>query len=114
MNAYTATLLNGIVLIAMSAWAYLDSGESVTALIPAAFGVAFLAMSPGVKKHNKAIAHVVVVLCLVVIIALVKPLMGTFDRNSTIGTVRVLAMMATSVLAMVMYVKSFIDARKAK
>lgn len=114
MNAYTATLLNGIVLIAMSGWAYLDSGESVTALIPAFFGVAFLAMSPGVKKHNKVVAHIVAVLCLVVIIALIMPLMGTFERGSALGTVRVLAMMATSVLAMVMYVKSFIDARKGK
>ena len=114
MNAYTATLVNGIVLIAMSAWAYLDSGKSFTALIPAAFGIVFLALSPGVKKQNKIIAHIVVVLALVVLVALVKPLTGTLDRESTVGTARVLAMMATSLLAMMFYVKSFIDARKAK
>ena len=112
MNPYFATLLNGIVLIVMSVWAYTGS-SSFTALIPAIFGVLFLAMAPGVKKHNKAIAHIVVVLAVLLVAALIRPLMGTLERDSMIGTIRIAAMLGTTVLALVIYVKSFLDARKS-
>lgn len=112
MTPYAATLLNGVVLIVMSVWAYTGS-SSFTALIPAIFGVLFLAMAPGVKKNNKVVAHVVVVLAVLLIIALVRPLLGTMGSGNTIGSVRIVVMMLTTVVAMVAYVKSFIDARKA-
>ncbi len=114
MNAYTATLLNGFVLILMSAWGFFATQTSFTALIPAVFGIVFLLLASGVKANNKVVGHIVAVLAILVIIALVMPLMGTIGRGNTVGAMRVGAMTLTSIIAAVYYLKSFIDARKAK
>ena len=61
----------------MSGWGYLSSASpSPTALIPLFFGVALLLCYPGIKKENKIIAHVAVLLTLIVLVALFMPLKG--------------------------------------
>lgn len=117
MNAAFANLINAAALIGLGVWGYFDySGDkaSPTALIPAVFGVILLVMTPAIKKHNKMIAHIAVLVTLVVIIALFsKPLPAALERGG-IGVYRIGAMILTSVFAMAMFVKSFIDARKAR
>ncbi len=115
MNAFTANILNGIVLVGMGLWGYLSSETpSPTALIPVAFGVALLAMSQGVKKQNKIVAHIAVVLTLLILLSLVMPLKGAIGRGDNTAALRVGIMMLTSLIAMIFFVKSFIDARKAR
>ena len=112
---YKITLINALVLIGLSIWGYLSvENSSPTALIPCFFGVIFLALSPGVKKHNKIVAHIVVVLTLLIIIALVKPLTAQMEKDNTIAVVRVGLMMLSSTVALVVYIRSFIEARKNK
>jgi hypothetical protein len=113
MNPYRATLLNGLMLIAMSIWAWFATGSPSVA-ITAAFGLLFLLMAGGVRRENKIIAHVAVVVVVIVILALVGPLLGTIERGNADGIVRVGAMMLTSILALAYYVKSFIDVRRAR
>ena len=61
MNATKANLLNSIVLIAVGGWGYFDGdGKSITALIPVIFGVVLLLCYSGIKKQNKVIAHIAV------------------------------------------------------
>jgi len=55
-----------------------------------------------------------VVLVVVFILALFNPLRGTIERGNVAGTIRVGLMMLTSLVALVYYVKSFIDARRAR
>jgi len=115
MKAHTANLLNASVLIIMSAWGYYSSETpSMTALIPAIIGGILLACNGGVKKENKVIAHVAVVVTLLGILGLIKPLMGVIERENTMGMVRVIAMMITGILAMIAFIKSFRDARIAR
>ncbi|MEM9991142.1 MAG: hypothetical protein AAF738_05220 [Bacteroidota bacterium] len=115
MKPYQINLVNAIVLIAMSAWGYLGSETpSPTALIPAAFGVIFLLVTAPFKKENKAVAHIVVLLTLLLIFALAMPFKGAIGRGDTMAMTRVGLMLATSIVAMIIYVKSFIDARKAR
>lgn len=115
MNAYVANILNAFVLICMSLWGYLSSeSPSATALIPVAFGIILLIMSYGIKKENKIIAHVAVVLTLLIIISFLKPLSGALGRSDNMAMMRVGAMMLTSLIAMFYFIKSFIDARKAR
>mgnify|MGYP001167904836 FL=1 len=115
MKAYSISLINSVLLIAMSAWGYLSSETpSLTALIPLFFGVALLACYPGIKSENKIIAHVAVLLTLVVLLALFMPLKGAFGRDDSMAVVRILIMIAGSGLAMVAFVRSFIAARKNK
>ena len=113
MTPHLASLINAVVLIGCSAWAYLGA-SSFPALIPAAFGIALLACYPGVKAENKVIAHIAVLLTLVVLVALVMPLRGAIARGDTLSLIRVAAMMATSAFAIVYFIKSFRDARRAR
>lgn len=98
----------------MGGWGYYAT-TSKTALIPVLFGVVLLSLSNGVKLENKAIAHVAVVLTLLVFGALVaKPLIAALNEGDTLGTVRVGIMVLTSLIALIFFIKSFIDARKAR
>ncbi|MEM6671908.1 MAG: hypothetical protein AAF726_03640 [Planctomycetota bacterium] len=115
MTAHTASLLNAILLVSLSGWGYFTSETpSPTALIPAIIGVLLLLMNPGVKRHNKAIAHVAVLLTLIVLLGLVMPLRGAMERDDSAALIRVAVMMASTVIAMIFFVKSFIDARRAR
>ncbi len=115
MKPYTANLLAGIVLIIMSAWAYLTSETpSITALIPGFFGVVFLALTNPLKNENKVVAHIIVVLTFILLISLYKPLSGVLAREDTMGIIRVLIMILVCLLALTSYIQSFIKARKSR
>lgn len=116
MNAYIAHLINSVALILIGGLGYyVTSANSPTALIPVFVGVVLLSLTNGVKNENKAIAHVAVVLTLLILVALIiKPLLKAIGDNDTMGTVRVGIMVFTSFLALVYFIKSFIDARKAR
>ena len=115
MKAHITSLVNSVVLISMSVWGYLSSETpSVTALIPLFFGVGILLCYVGVKKENKAIAHISVLLTLIVLIALFMPLKGAFGREDSMAILRVVLMILSSALSMVAFVRSFIAARKSK
>ena len=115
MKAHTASLINAVLLIVLPLWGYLSSETpSKTALIPAGIGIILLAMNPGVKKENKVIAHIAVLLTLLILIALIKPLMGAVGRGDGLAILRLAVMIVSTALAMVFFVKSFIDARKRR
>ena len=115
MNAYLANLINAIALVALGSWGYAGSeSPSVTALIPVGIGAILLLCSPGVQKENKIISHVAVVLTLLILFGLIKPLTGAIGRSDTAAILRVIVMMATTVLSMVYFVRSFIAARKKR
>ena len=115
MKAHTASLINALVLITMSAWGYFSSETpSITALIPGFIGVVLLAMNGGIRKENKVIAHIAVVLTLLAFFGLIKPLMGDKAASDNMAMMRILLMMGSTVLALVFFVKSFMDARKKK
>ncbi len=119
------TILFGVLLILLGAGAYLVTGrQSVTALIPAFFGVvltgvgALAQAKPGIRMH---IMHAAVLLGLLGFfgsiggaIKLVKWLVGG-EEPTRPPAVIVQAIMAAMMVAFVaLCVKSFIDARKAR
>jgi predicted ferric reductase len=113
MNAHKASLINAILLVTLSLWGYFSSETpSITALIPAFVGVILIAINKGVKKENKVIAHIAVVLTLVILIGLIKPLLGAIDRSDNLAILRVLIMIISTIMAMIYFIKSFIQARK--
>ena len=115
MKAHTASLINAIVLIAVSTIGFFMSGmASFTPFIPAVFGVLLLACYPGIKSSHKVIAHVAAALTLLVLIALTMPLQGAIGRGDGMAIARVSIMLAATAFALVMFIKSFIDARKTK
>ena len=114
MKANTVSLINSIVLVSMGLWGYFESdSRPITALIPVIVGVILLLINSGVKKENKIAAHVAVLLTLLIIIGLVKPFLGTLGKGNIVGILRVSAMIITSLWSMIIFVQSFISARKS-
>ena len=113
MKTYQANLLNSIVLIIIGLWGYFEV-VSPTALIPVFFGLVLLLCNGGVKKENKVIAHIVVLLTLLLLVALVGMRLPKSLDSGGLGLVRVIAMISTSTIAMVTFIKSFIANRKNK
>lgn len=113
MKTYLASFINAILLISLGLWGYFASDTpSFTALIPVIAGVILVFLNQGLKKENKTIAHIAVILTLLVLIGLFKPLTGTFGRGDTTAMARVLIMMFSTLVALISFVKSFINARK--
>ena len=111
MKASFYNVLNSIVLISLGLWGYFDV-QAPTALIPVGFGVILLLCTMGLKKENKIIAHVAVLLTLVILVALVGMRLPKSLDSGGVGLFRVIAMIVTSVLSMVAFVLSFIKARR--
>ena len=115
MKASTASLLNAIILISMGLWGYFESeSKAITALIPVIIGIILLLVNKGVKNENKALAHVAVLLTFLILLGLIKPLLGAFERENAYAIIRVLLMIISSLWAMISFIKSFISARKNK
>tara|TARA_X000000368_G_C22920610_1_gene662866 strand:- start:52 stop:417 length:366 start_codon:yes stop_codon:yes gene_type:complete len=120
MKTHQANLINSLTLILMPLWAYLTyegtvekPEQSITALIPLFLGVILLLCNKGVKHNNKIIAHIAVLITLIAIGGLLsKPLMSAIEEGRTLGIFRVSLMVLTSVIAMITFIKSFIQARK--
>lgn len=112
MQPWRANFINGVILSIVGLWAGLTSASG-TAFIPLAFGIIFLICTPFMRSGNKVVAHIVVVITLLVIIALMKPLFGAIERGNTLGITRLAVMIFSCIVAMVVFIKSFVNARKA-
>ena len=115
MKAYTVSLINSLVLVTMGLWGYFESdSRPITALIPVIVGIILVVINNGVKKENKIIAHIAVLLTLVITIGLIKPFLGSLEKANITGTIRVSLMILSSLWAMIAFIQSFIAARKSK
>ena len=113
MKPYLMNLINSLALIAIGSWAYFSSETpSVTALIPVIAGVILLLITPGFKRGSRVLAHLAVVLTFLILIGLIKPLTGAIGRSDSLGIARVSLMIITSILAIVVFIKSFMHARR--
>jgi len=115
MKAATANILNAIVLIAAGLYGYFgiaasDGTHSLTALIPAAFGILFLAMQKGVVNQNKIISHVVVVLTLLLLVMCIMRFVKVQDWVDKKYVF--LACVISNAVALIAFIGSFIEARK--
>ena len=114
MNPSRTNLLNSISLITMGLWGYFEL-SSPTALIPVVFGIIlFLCYfisntNPGL---NKIVSHIAILLTFVILFALLGMRLPKSIDDGGLGLIRVLVMIGTSSLAMMFFIKSFVDARK--
>ena len=113
MNTVTAKLVNSISLISLGVWGYIDA-QSPTALIPVFFGFALFLCNKGLKKENKKIAHIAVLLTFIILIALAGMRLPKSLETGGVGLYRVIIMVATSIIAMASFILSFIRARSKK
>tara|TARA_B100000809_G_scaffold149958_1_gene147460 strand:+ start:5653 stop:6015 length:363 start_codon:yes stop_codon:yes gene_type:complete len=115
MKPNIASLINAISLILLGSWSYMSlDSRPITALIPVFIGIVLLVLNPGVKKENKIVAHIAVLLTLLILIGLIKPLMGSIGRENILGIIRVAVMILSTAFALITFIRSFIAVRKAK
>ena len=69
---------------------------------------------PKIKKGNKLIAHIAVLGTLMILISLIGMRLPKSIDQGGIGLYRVIGMIATSSIAFLYFIKSFIDNRKSK
>ena len=115
MNTKTANIVNSVSLILMGFWGFLDV-SSVTALIPSIFGVLIFIcylISRRSQKLNLIFAHVAVLLTILILTALVGTRLPKSLDEGGLGLVRLIIMIATCSLSIIIFIKSFIEARKA-
>ena len=110
MNSFKANIINSLSLMFIGLWGYLEV-VSPTALIPVIFGVILLLCTNGLKKQNKLIAHIAVLLTLVILVALIFMRLPKSLDSGGIGLIRVIIMILTSIFSMIYFVKSFIANR---
>ena len=113
MKPSVANLLNAVVLIGIGLWGYFETSSN-TAFIPVGFGVALLLCSGGVKKENKVIAHIAVVLTLLILLAMLGMRLPKAIDAGGIVLARTILPIITGIIAMVSFIKSFRDARIAR
>ena len=122
MKTEQSNLLNSLTLITIGLWGYFDvsdynlsiisSFEHWTALIPVVFGFVLLLCHKGVKNNSKLVAHIAVVVTLLIFIALVgKRLPISIDLGGA-GLFRVIVMSLTSLMALIVFIRSFISNKK--
>ena len=97
MNNSTINIINSISLIAMGIWGYIDV-SSVTALIPAFFGAALILCTNGLKKENKMISHIAVLLTLLILGALLGMRLPKLLDQGGMGLYRVDVPLITTTL----------------
>lgn len=113
MKAHSASLINSIALIVVGLWDYIAIQEfASTNLIPVASGVVLLFLYTGIKREDKIIAHIAVIITLFAFISLITPLIHAVDRGKIAMLIRNLILIVTELLAMAYFVKSFVDARR--
>ncbi len=115
MKAHSASLINALLLIIMSGWGYFAASKpSLTILIPAGVGVVLLACYGGVKRENRVIAHIAVLLTLLIFIALFMPMNGAIGRGDPMAIFRVGVMLVSTLVALIFFIRSFIEARRTR
>lgn len=116
------TIIAGIVLIALGALGYFVFGGDdphITALIPAFVGVPItllgvIAMKPGARKHSMHVAAVLALLGFLAPLGRLIPKAASGELVFNPATFMNIGMAVTCLVLLVLCVKSFIAARKAK
>ena len=114
MKPHKISFVNAMTLISFGLWGYFDGDaeKNITALIPVFFGIIILVLNSGLKKNSKVVSHIVVLLTFFILIALiVKPLISQIESGDQLGITRVSLMIFSCLMALIVFIKSFIANR---
>ena len=116
MTAPTANLINAAALITLSLWAYVANGmSSEPTLIPVAFGLLLLGHHLWLKGGSRVALAIVIILTMIIAYALWTPLSSSIDKREALPIIRVGIMMTTSILALIVLVRSvFVGRNRSK
>lgn len=112
MKPLTINYLNGLVMIVAGLYGYLTIvPQSMTALIPTFAGIIFVILGFAWNKSPKVVAHIAVTLALIMFGMCLWRFtkIDVWNAPKYIFTICILS----NLLALIVFIKSFIDARKA-
>ncbi len=117
MKPVTTNFLNAFILIIAGVYGYFgisgDSGSpSLTALIPAAFGLLLILLGLFWDKAPKIVSHIVVVLTLVLLVMVVNRFLKVEDWDAK--KYIFLACILSNAFALFVFIRSFVVARVVK
>lgn len=113
MKPLSINYFNGLVLIAAGLFGYLTVvPQSMTALIPTFAGIIFVILGLFWNKSPKVVAHVAVTLALIMFAMCIWRFTKIEDWNTP--KYIFLVCILSNLLALFVFIKSFIDVRKAK
>lgn len=117
MKPASATLLNSLILIAAGFYGYAmvpksDGAFQPEALIPAGFGVLFLILYTSMAAGNRIISHIVVLFTFGLLIAAIWKFGASPEWDSR--KYIILAILISNAITMLIFIMSFISARKNK
>ena len=115
MKPVTVNALNAVILIIAGLYGYIgvaaaDGHHSPTALIPTAFGIVLIILGLFWSKAPKIVSHIVVVLTLVLLIMCAMRFVKVVDWDAKKYIFLVCTL--SNAIALSVFIKSFIDARK--
>lgn len=113
MKPHVFSAINAFAMFAIGAYGW-KTGNSNTALIPVLLGGLLLPLNNGIRHESKVVSHIAVLITLLAVVGLGMALKGAIGREDNGQIIRVSIMLFTAVLAMIAFIKSFIDARKKK
>ncbi len=113
MKPHFVNLINGITLVVLGGWAYM-SKDAPTALIPVFIGAILWLQTDKIKAGDKTAAHIAVGLTVLAVFGLMMPLRREANMGDTMGVLRSSFMLLSSLFAVFVFAKSFIEARQAK
>ena len=115
MKSHTASFYNAIILIVFGLWGYFSYDDaSYTALIPVVAGIILLVLNRCIIRGNKVLGHIAVIITLLMLFGLVKPLLGSIDRDDSLAIIRVSVMMLSTLLALTLFIREFVEKRSKK
>lgn len=115
MKTSSFNFVNGLALIIFGTASYVISDiSSLTAFIPVVAGVLLILLHNGIKAGKKIQGHIAVILTILVLAGLIMPLLGAYRRGDDLILAMVIVMIITGLLAMIAFIREFIQVRKAK
>jgi len=109
------SMMNAFVLMTLGLWGYLGSeNPSPTALIPVFFGALLVSFVQKLRYGSKSYLRLSLILTVFILIALIKPLMGAFDRANSAAIYRIVFMMVSCAITAGSFVRKFIKLRNKK
>ena len=110
MKPHFLNLVNALVLVILGGWGYIEK-DSPTALIPVFMGAILWILTPKMREGDKNASHTAAILTLLIVIGLFMPLRRELHLGDTMGVLRSLVMLGSSLLALSIFVKSFMEKR---
>jgi hypothetical protein len=115
MKSHSASLINAIILILLGTWGYFASDNpSATSFIPVGIGIILLFFNGGIRTGNKIMGHIAAILTLLVLIGLLKPLIGSYQREDSMAIFRVGIMLLSTLFTLTIFFREFLQLRKER